>query len=433
MLDETLIKIKGFIPAPIFGFFQPAYHWSLSFLAALVYGFPSRKINVIAVTGTKGKSSTTEILNAILEKAGNKTALSNTIRFKIGDKSERNLFKMSMPGRFSMQRLIRRAVGENCKYFIAEMTSQGSLLFRHRFIDINTLIFTNLSPEHIEAHGSYKNYVDAKLNIAKNMERSSKRPTTIIVNSDEKESSQFLSYSVNKKISYNHKEAEPYKIKEIGLEFTFDSHPMRSNLSGLFNLYNILAAATCAKNEGTPNNTIAAAIAEFDHIPGRVEKIETGQDFTVVVDYAHTADSLEKLYMVFRPNPRIKSDLQKTVLQKLIAILGGTGGGRDTSKRAVMGKLADDYCDIVILTNEDPYDEDPQKIVTDVSKGVTSKKPLIIMDRRLAIREAVKQARTGDVILITGKGTDPYIMGPRGTKTPWSDADIAREEIRASL
>ena len=374
MLDETLIRIKRLIPASIFSFFQPAYHWTLSFLAALVYGFPSKKINVIAVTGTKGKSSTTEILNAILEKAGHRTALSNTIRFKIGDESHRNLFKMSMPGRFSMQKLIRQAVNDHCEYFICEMTSQGSLLHRHKFIDINILIFTNLSPEHIEAHGSYENYAKAKLDIAKSLENSRKRETTIIVNADDKESARFLSFNVNKKI--------PYSLKDA-------SRPLyETKLPGIFNQYNILAAATCAKNEGVPDNVIAEAITEFRHIPGRVEKIEAGQDFTVIVDYAHTADSLEKLYKIFDGKRRV-------------AVLGGTGGGRDTSKRAIMGALADKYCDLIILTNEDPYDEDPQKIIDDVAKGIITKKPLIIMDRRLAIREAIRQAKPGDVVLIT--------------------------------
>jgi len=400
MLEDSLIKIKDFIPGPIFRFFQPAYHWTLSFLAALWYRFPSRQIKVIAVTGTKGKSTTTEILNAILEKAGYKTALSNTIRFKVGDKSERNLFKMSMPGRLTLQKLIRQAVNTGCEYFICEMTSQGSLLFRHKFIAIDTLIFTNLSPEHIEAHGSYEDYVNAKVAIARGLEHSGKK-TTLIVNADEKESVRFLACKADKKITYSLKDGFTYV----------------TSLPGIFNQYNILAAATCAKEEGVAADIISAAIREFKGAPGRVEKIEAGQNFEVIVDYAHTADSLEKLYRVFAG-------------KHLIGVLGGTGGGRDTSKRAVMGALADKYCDVVILTDEDPYDENPRKIVDDVARGVTGKEPLIIMDRRLAIREAIRQAKPGDAILITGKGTDPYIMGPRGMKTPWSDADIAREELK---
>lgn len=406
MLDETLIRIKRLIPARVFGALQRPYHLSLAFLAAVRYGFPSRHINVIAVTGTKGKSTTTEILNAILEEAGMKTALSNTIRFKVAGDSRRNLYKMSMPGRFSMQRLIREAVNAGCGYFICEMTSQGSLLYRHKFIDINTLIFTNLSPEHIEAHGSYENYAQAKLALARALATAHAhgKKTTLIVNEDEKEAPRFLACAADTKITYSLKK---------GFGFS-------TGLQGEFNHYNILAAVACARHEGVPEEVISRAVASFRHVPGRVEKIDAGQDFTVIVDYAHTPDSLEKLYRVFAG-------------KSIIAVLGGTGGGRDTWKRAEMGKLADAYARMVILTDEDPYDEDPRKIVGDVSRGVTSKRPVIIMDRREAIRRAIAEAHSGDVILITGKGTDPYIMGPRGTKTPWSDAGVARQELEARL
>ncbi len=416
MTDEILIEIKRLIPGKIFSALQPAYHLSLAFLAAVIYRFPSKNIKVIAATGTKGKSSTVEILNAILEAAGHKTAVSNTIRFKVGEKSWRNLFKMSMPGRFAMQRLIRSAVDAGCSHFICEMTSQGSLLFRHRFIELDTLIFTNLSPEHIEAHGSYENYLQAKMNIAKSLSESSKK-TTLIVNSDEKEATRFLEYRADVKISYSLKDAQPYKVKDEGIEFFFSGTAMKSRLSGEFNLYNILAAATAAKSEGVAIDAIAKAVESFDKVPGRVEKIEEGQSFEVVVDYAHTPDSLEKLYKVFS-------------YKRIIAVLGGTGGGRDSWKRAEMGRLADKYCSVAILTNEDPYDEDPRKIVDDVAAGITGKKPLFIMDRREAIKAALSEAKPGDVVLITGKGTDPYIMGPRGSKIPWSDADISREELR---
>lgn len=416
MLDNFLAKIRAYIPAKLFTFFQPMYHWTLSFLAALWYRFPSRKIKVIGVTGTKGKSSTVEILNAILEEAGYKTALSNTIRFKVGDISSENLYKMSMPGRFAIQKLIRKAVQHGCDYMVIEMTSQGALLYRHRFIELDAFVFTNLSPEHIEAHGSYENYVESKLSIARQLGKSKKENRTLIVNADDRESDRFMDCPADKKITYSIHDVEPYEIKKEGLEFALDGRRVRSKLSGLFNLYNLTAAIATAHSQNVSNNEIVRAIEGFDGIPGRVQKIDAGQDFTVIVDYAHTADSLEKLYQVFQSS-------------RNICMLGGTGGGRDTSKRAVMGKIADTYCDEIILTDEDPYDEDPKKIVDDVAKGITSQTPTIIMDRREAIREAIKRAKTGDSVLITGKGTDPFIMGPKNSKTPWSDAKIAHEEL----
>jgi UDP-N-acetylmuramoyl-L-alanyl-D-glutamate--2,6-diaminopimelate ligase len=416
MLDNILRHIRSLIPDFIFSFFQPAYHWILSFCAAIIYRFPSKKLKVIAVTGTKGKSSTVEILNTILEEAGYKTALSNTIRFKVDELSSENLYKMSMPGRFFIQRLMRRAIEHGCQYFIIEMTSQGALMHRHRFIDLNAFIFTNISPEHIEAHGSYEKYLASKLEMARSLGRSKKKDRVMIVNSDDKESPKFLACKYDRSISYCVHDVEPYEIKQEGVSFTLNGQKVDSPLSGLFNIYNILAAITAARSQGISDDIIMTAVRKFYGIPGRVQKIEVGQDFRVIVDYAHTPDSLEKLYQVFQSS-------------RNICVLGGTGGGRDNWKRKEMGAIADTYCDCVILTDEDPYDEDPRKIVDEVATGVISKDPVIIMDRRQAIREALKRAKTGDAVLITGKGTDPYIMGRDGAKIPWSDAQVAREEL----
>ncbi len=404
MLENTLSKIRRYIPVKIFSFFQPIYHYKLAFLAACIYRFPSRKIKVIGVTGTKGKSTTIEIINAILEEAGYTTALSNTIRYKIGNESTDNKFKMSMPGRFFVQRLIRKAISKKCDYVILEMTSQGTLQYRHKFIELNALVFTNLSPEHIEAHGSYEKYRDAKLEIAKELSRSNKRPRIIISNSDDKESEKFLAFDVEIKKTFNIRDEIPY-----------------TPLLGEFNKYNILAGITLARILDVKEGVIKKAISNLKVIPGRVQFIDCGQDFTVIVDYAHTADSLEKLYQIFD---------KKNLMSKNICVLGGTGGGRDTWKRKEMGRIADAYCDEIILTDEDPYDEDPNKIVADVARGIIKQSPKIIMNRREAIAEAINSAKIGDTVLITGKGTDPYIMGPNGKKIPWSDAEVAREEIR---
>lgn len=398
MIDKILGHIRKFIPKGIFSFFQPFYHYSLSLVGAILYGFPGKKINIIAVTGTKGKSTTTEIINAVLEKAEYKTAVSNTIRMKIGDISKPNLYKMSMPGRFFIQRFIRDAVKEKCDYIVMEITSQGVLNFRHKFININSLVFTNLSPEHIEAHGSYENYRNAKLAIANELSKSNKRPRILVVNGDDKESEKFLSYEADKKIKF-------YKRNDI-----------ESSLIGDFNQYNISGAYSLCKELGINEDTIKQGIKDFKQVLGRVQFIKEKQNFDVIVDYAHTVDSLEKLYLAF-PNTR------------KIAVLGGTGGGRDVWKRSEMGKIAEKYCDYIILTNEDPYDENPENIVNDVAKGIKNKPFEIIMDRRLAIRKALENAKPSDVVLITGKGTDPYIMGPNGQKTPWSDERVAREEL----
>jgi UDP-N-acetylmuramoyl-L-alanyl-D-glutamate--2,6-diaminopimelate ligase len=401
MLDSTLSKIRSHIPRSVFSFFQPAYHFGMSLSSAIYYRFPSRKIKIIGVTGTKGKSTTTEIINAVLEKAGFKTAVSNTIRYKVADISTPNKYKMSMPGRFFVQGLIKRAVDAKCDYLVLEMTSQGVLNYRHKFIELDVLVFTNLSPEHIESHGSYENYRDSKLEIAKALSKSNKRPRTIVVNADDAESKKFLAAADN---------------IENKVKFTLKKD-IETPLLGDFNKYNTSAAFELCKTLGIDEKIIREAISNFKEVPGRVQFIEAGQDFKVVVDYAHTTDSLEKLYNSF-------SNTRK------ICVLGGTGGGRDTWKRSEMGKVADTYCDEIILTNEDPYDESPEQIISDVAKGIKNKTPKIIMDRRLAISEALKSAKSGDTVLISGKGTDPYIMIENGNKIPWSDAEVAKEELQ---
>lgn len=419
-MDKILRKIKSFIPKNLFNWAQPFYHYLLSICGVLIYRFPSRKIKVIAVTGTKGKSSTTEIVSAILEEAGFATAISNTVRFKIGKDSEDNLKRMSTPGRFAIQRFIRRAVNAKCSYVIVEMTSQAALQFRHRFIELDALIFTNLAPEHIEAHGSFENYRDSKLQIAKALSKSKKRPRILVVNNDDKESDNFLSYDADMKLRFSPANLSPYEIKSSGISFTLGGQTIHSRLSGIFNLYNISSAITFAETQNIGQSVIVRAIENFLGIPGRVERIEVGQDFNVIVDYAHTPDSLQKLYDVF----------QET---KKICVLGGTGGGRDSWKRKEMGKIADKSCDVIILTNEDPYDENPDQIVNDIKEGIVDNEVEIIMDRRQAIKKAIGLATTGDSVIISGKGTDPSIMGPNGTSIPWSDARVAREELTALL
>jgi len=402
MLENTLNKIRPLIPRKVFGYFQPSYHFLLSLAGAIIYRFPSKKIKVVGVTGTKGKSTTTEIINAILEEAGYKTTVSNTIRYKIGNVSIPNKFKMSMPGRFFVQKLIRQAVDMKCDYIVLEMTSQGTLQYRHKFIELDGFVFTNLSPEHIESHGTYENYRDAKIEIAKQLSKSNKRPRVLIVNGDDKEASKFLALPADVKISY-------------GIQNSIDTP-----LLGEFNRYNVAAAFEYAKAIGIDEKIIRKAISNFKDVPGRVQFVEEGQDYNVVVDYAHTPDSLEKFYTIFKD-------------QKNICILGGTGGGRDNWKRKEMGRIADKFCSHIILSNEDPYDENPDQIVRDVASGIVKNHPEIIMDRRLAIAKAISLTKTGDNILITGKGTDPFIMGPNGTKTVWSDAEVAKEEIKKTL
>ena len=422
-MDTFLYYIKRLIPNRLFHLVQPLYHYFFALVGTLYYRFPSKEITVIGVTGTKGKSTVVELVNAILEADGRRTAVAGTIRFKIGEKSERNMYKMTMPGRFFIHRFLRDAVDAGCDTAVIEMTSQGVLQYRHKFIHLDALVFTNISPEHIESHGSYEKYIAAKLELARALEVSEKRPRYVIANKDDAEGYKFLAANIEHSLPYGLSDLELHTLNKEDISLVMHGTTHRIPLIGLFNVYNALAAITCARALGVPEKTIYTALETLSPIKGRVERFKSPKGakrkITAVVDYAHTPDSLEKLYQAFEKDHKI-------------CILGNTGGGRDTWKRPEMGRIAAEYCDRIILTNEDPYDEDPKKIIDDMARGIDDDSKLsIIMDRRKAIRTALDEAPDGSVVLISGKGTDPYIMGPNNTKTPWSDAKVVQQEMGA--
>jgi len=423
--------LKKIIPEKLFKKAQPFYHHAFAHIGAIVYGYPSRQIKVLGITGTKGKSSTVEFVSSILEAAGYKTALMGTIRFKIGDDSKPNLYKMSMPGRFFMQKFLRDAVDAGCDWAILELTSEGMAQSRHKYIELDAAIFLNIAPEHIESHGSFENYLQAKLNMKTALEESPKQNRVMVVNSEDKHASEFLSTHVETVIPFTLKDAGFWEATENGIAFTFGGERIHSPLHGSFMIKNALAASFFAQHIGITPAIIKKGVEHVKEIKGRVQMItlpathphKEKQTFEVVVDYAHTAESLEALYGAF-PN------------RKKICVLGNTGGGRDTWKRPVMAKIAERYCDDIILTNEDPYDEDPMTILNTMRDAIQKTPVTIIMDRRTAINTAITKARGSkkeSVVLISGKGTDPYIMEANGKKTPWSDARVAEEELATVL
>ena len=416
-------SIKSYLrrstPAPVLGVLLSVYHFSLAYLAALMYGFPSRRMLVIAVTGTKGKSSTIEMINAILEAAGYTTAVLNSIRIKVDTESEPNLMRMSMPGRFFIQAFLARAVRAGCTATILEMTSEGARQHRHRAIELDALVFTNLAPEHIESHGSYEAYANAKFEIGLQLARSRKRPRFAVINADDGQGTRYLTLQVEHPIPFLLAAHAPYAADDNGGHFMFEGENIAIKLPCVFSLYNSISSATLTRALGISTKLIAHGLASVTCIPGRAERIEAGQNFHVIVDYAHTIESQEAIYQAFGNH-------------KKICVFGSCGGGRDTWVRPQKGQVAEKYCDTIILTNEDPYDEDPRSIVEAIAHGI-KREPLIIMDRRAAIAHALSIAHEGDAVIITGKGTDPTIQGPRDTSTPWSDAQVTREEIAKML
>ena len=396
-----------------------AYHLAWAHGSARWYGRPSKKLIVIGVTGTKGKSTTSELIRHMLASTGHQVALASTIRFMIGEATERNLFKMTMPGRGYIQKFLRQAVDAKCTHAVIELTSEGALQHRHAGLELDALVFTNLAPEHIERHGSFEAYAEAKLSLARAVAASPKRPRIIVANADDAYGAEFLAVDADIRAPFSLKDAEPYTADDRSARFVWKNVLFAVPLPGLFNLKNCLATLTLGSALGLSTEKMKQALERVQPVAGRAQRIEQGQPFTVVVDYAHTPDSLKALYETYAGAGK-----------RLVCVLGSTGGGRDTWKRPEMGAMADAMCDIAILTDEDPYDEDPKKIIEELSAGFKNRAPHVTMDRRQAIAEALKEAKDADdAVLITGKGTDPYIMGPNGTKQAWSDAQVAEEEL----
>ena len=396
-MDE---KIKKIIPS----WFLSFYHLILAFFGALIYGFPSKSLKIIGVTGTNGKTTVVEMATKILEEAGYKVASLNSIRFKIGDKEWPNTLRMTMPGRFFIQKFLRQAVVAGCQYAVLEVTSEGIRQHRHRFIDFEVAVFTNLAPEHIESHGSFEKYREAKgklFRATKNIH---------IINIDDENANYFLKFPAKKKITFGLEKGD-FNLKDTNLKV---------QILGQFNLYNALTAFSVAKTFGIDEKIIKEALEKFEGVPGRMEEV-ISKPFKVIVDYAFTPNALEKVYQTLDLKFKVRNS-------KLICVLGACGGGRDKWKRPVLGKLAAKYCDEIIITNEDPYDEDPMEIINQVAEGA-GQKAKKILDRREAIIEALKLSGKDDIVVITGKGCEPSICLADGKKIPWDDRKIAKEEF----
>jgi UDP-N-acetylmuramoyl-L-alanyl-D-glutamate--2,6-diaminopimelate ligase len=390
-------SVRKLIPKSVLGF----YHFCWAFLGAVFFGFPGygKKIKIIGITGTSGKSTTTDFTTRILEESGAKVASISTIRFKIAEKEWENKYKMSMPGRFVIQKFLRQAKNAGCGFVVLEVTSEGIRQFRHKFINFDCAVFTNLTPEHIESHGGFENYRNEKLKLF----RATKE--IHIVNADDQNAEYFLDIPAKRKIIYGLNKGD------VNMQNT----KFKLQLAGDFNNYNALAAICVAKAYGIDLETCKKALEKGKGIAGRMEVVAESP-VKVIVDYAHTPDQLEAVYKTFKD-------------EKMICVLGSCGGGRDKWKRPILGKIAKNYCKEIIITNEDPYDENPMEIINKVAEtaGQNVQK---ILDRKEAINAAVKLAKPGDVVVITGKGSEPWMCVANGKKIPWNDRQIARDALQ---
>ncbi|MBU1890619.1 UDP-N-acetylmuramyl-tripeptide synthetase, partial [Patescibacteria group bacterium] len=339
------------------------------------------------------------------------------------------------------QALLRKMVREKCDYAIIETTSEGIKQYRHWGIYYDVSVFTNLTPEHIESHGSFEKYKQAKGKLFAALDHQ-KKPTTqktSVVNLDDQSSDYFLSFPAQHKIGFSFKDSThvPSNIRLVkgsnitddatGVRFQIHDKAVRLKLLGRFSAANALAAISVGLSQNISLETAISALEQMTDVPGRMQIINEGQPFKVIVDYAHEPAALEQVYQSLKSfHPR-----------KIISVLGSQGGGRDKRKRPLLGELAARYTDYIIITNEDPYDDDPIEIINDVASGIKKDANKIegqhffkILDREEAIDKAIRLATSGDIVIITGKGSEQNMVIRTGKKVPWNDEAVVRRLIQ---
>ncbi|MFH0873300.1 MAG: UDP-N-acetylmuramyl-tripeptide synthetase [Candidatus Komeilibacteria bacterium] len=416
------------------------YHWLLAQAAARQYHWPSESMIVIAITGTSGKSTTCEILWQILQHQGYKVGLASGIRFFDGVTSASNNTKMTMLGRFRLQKLLAQMKTNGCQYAIIETTSLGLSQYRHLGINIDVAAITNFWSEHDEAHGGLEQYRAAKGQLFHHLTTKPRKTIngkTIdkisVLNADDDNYHYFAQFTSDKQLAFslqshrpNTLTADKISYQADGCNFAIENIPFHLPLLGSYNVTNALTAITIASGLGVSLNDSAAALRGIAPVPGRLEYIDEGQDFTVIVDYAFEPKAMTKLYEVIIQLPH----------NKVIHVLGTTGGGRDAKRGGILGAMAADFADIVIATDEDPYDDDPLKLIQRVATGAQNKgkeldKNLFIKRNRLdGITKAVDLAQPGDIVLITGKGSEGAMAVANGKKIAWDDREVARAAIQ---
>lgn len=396
-------------------------HLAEAILASWYYGRPAGRIVIMGVTGTNGKTTTANLIARILEEDGKKVALASTINFRVAGKELTNTSKFTTLGGWRLQRFLREAADAGCGYAVLEVSSHALDQRRTAGISFQIAVITNVTREHLDYHRTMERYRAAKRRLFDNS-------TKAVVNLDMWEPDFFLE-GASERRTYSRIDASADFFAEgieagiDGSRFSVAGVSFSLRLPGVFNIENALAAIATTSSIGVPLLTAARAIAKVTLVPGRMEKIPNRLGATILVDYAVTPDSLEKLY-------ELVASMRKKGT-KIISVFGACGD-RDRGKRSIMGEIVSSRADVVILTNEDPYHEDPERILDEIEVGVKGKEAgkdfFRIFDRREAIRKALSLLFSGDILLVTGKGAEETIaIGD--SRIPWNDRKVIEEEL----
>lgn len=451
-----LKKLKGIIRKRLSKRSLLLSHFLRAVYANIYYRFPGRGMLVIGVTGTKGKTTTCYFVTSILEEAGFKVGMASTASIKIGEKTWLNDSNKTVMAPMQLQKLIRDMRDAHCDALVIEVTSIGLDQFRTWGIPFRYAGFTNLAHDHLDYHKTWQDYQETKLKLFK-----MKSVRAIAVNLEDPAAEYYLKGSTAKrKWGYSTEDtfAPTLTTDQIWADKVFsnangssfvihteaENAKVQMEMPGRFNVQNALCAAALCLNLNLKLGTVVGGLENMRSVPGRLEKIESKKGFTVMVDYAHTPDSLEKLYSTLRPDVR----------GRMIAVLGSTGD-RDKTKRPIMGALAARFCDYVFITDEEPYTEDPLQIIEEIAKGVPRGRPLFklqnprsqrierpllrkkdesgegdwwwkVADRKEAISQAIDMCKMDDLVLVTGMGSQNFrIVGDR--HQPWNERAIIEE------
>jgi UDP-N-acetylmuramoyl-L-alanyl-D-glutamate--2,6-diaminopimelate ligase len=405
----------------------------LAQLSSAFYGHPSRHMNIVGVTGTNGKTTITNLIASILEKANHRVGLIGTIHNRIGE--EIIPVKHTTPEAPELQRLFKLFRDKGADYAVMEVSSHALDLYRVDNTEFDIAVFTNLTQDHLDYHETMERYLAAKSKLFSSLGQNSykKRRKFAILNADdpagevlaERTMVPVITYGVNNDADVK---AENVKVSHEGVEFilnyTDQRLPVRLKLSGLFNVYNALAAISVGLIEGIPAEQIITVLENTASIPGRFEKVQNSSkgEYTVIVDYSHTPDSLSNCLKTAR-----------SFAKGRVIVVFGCGGDRDRGKRPLMGEIAGRFADLAIVTSDNPRTENPEAIIKEIipglEKGAGNKNYYCLVDRKEAIFKAIEEARPEDVVIIAGKGHEDYQI--IGTEVlPFDDREVAKEALR---
>lgn len=403
---------------PFYNSLVKPLHFAKAVTFGVGYGFPARKLKVIGVTGTNGKTTTCFMIWKMLNENHKKAGLMTTVAYGY-KRLQPELNHMTTVDSKTLNRRIKAIREAGAEYLVLEVTSHAMEQFRTLGVPIDVAVFTNLTHEHLDYHRTFENYRKAKCKLFKKAKFG-------VINADDKSSSEFIKCSKDY-ITYGIKNgkmrAEDVKLGVDGVEYSCGDIKVKTQIPGEFNVYNSLAAVAVGQKLGLTNEEIEKGIAALESVEGRMTRVEEGQDFSVIVDYAHTPDALEK---VFKAIPEVDG--------RIISVHGGAGR-RDETTRAERGEILGTNSDIVIITEDDSRDEDPKKIADQFVEGATKagkvedKDLFVELDREKAIQKAISLAKKGDLVLLLGKGHEKTILRAEGA-IPFEDIKVAKKYLK---